>query len=132
MEEGSSCRGEKSLEGSRISPEEIEWKKYKSLSTKELRKLGKHMSVSAAELQWKNYMSIQTKELLEWKKYMPIGYRFDPTDYQLLKYYLLARVNGAFFLPGIIEDVDVYQCHPSKIPGIWPCASPHFCLIHGS
>lgn len=61
------------------------------------------------------------QELLEWKKFIPIGYRFVPTDHELLKYYLLAKVYGGFISPGvgmsIIRETDVYQCQPANLLG---------------
>nr|XP_027123407.1 NAC domain-containing protein 7-like [Coffea arabica]XP_027126111.1 NAC domain-containing protein 7-like [Coffea arabica] len=67
-------------------------------------------------------MIIPKKYLLEWIKFVPIGYKFVPSDYELLKYYLLPKVRGGFTLPaaglGIIREADVYQSHPANLPGL--------------
>ncbi|KAL2494534.1 NAC domain superfamily [Forsythia ovata] len=53
----------------------------------------------------------------EWKKNLTPGHRFKPYDEELLKHYLLAKVEGKYIFPEVInEDIDVHQCHPSKLP----------------
>ncbi|KAL3529005.1 hypothetical protein ACH5RR_008327 [Cinchona calisaya] len=83
------------------------------------------MSVSEAELQCKKDKLCNFQELLlDWKKFVPIGYKFNPTEHELLKYYLLAKVYGEHTLPGmdtgmgIFREVDVYQSHPAYLPGL--------------
>ncbi|KAM3388885.1 hypothetical protein ACQJBY_011178 [Aegilops geniculata] len=46
----------------------------------------------------------------------PVGFRFAPTDEELVEYYLLPRLQGRQHVPNhaIIED-NVYQCHPDAL-----------------
>ncbi|KAI5011565.1 hypothetical protein ZWY2020_013702 [Hordeum vulgare] len=46
----------------------------------------------------------------------PVGFRFAPTDEELVGYYLLPRLQGRQHVPNdaIIED-NVYQCHPDEL-----------------
>ncbi|KAM3308040.1 NAC domain-containing protein 83-like [Capsicum chacoense] len=48
----------------------------------------------------------------QWKQDIPPGFRFAPTDAELLLHYLRRKVNGESILPGIIHEVDVYECNP--------------------
>ncbi|MCD9640852.1 hypothetical protein HAX54_026559 [Datura stramonium] len=52
----------------------------------------------------------------QWKLQLPTGYRFVPTDSELLRHYLFRKVNGLFIHAGIIHDVDVYECNPFNLP----------------
>lgn len=117
MVEGNNNNHQEKSEQPTLNEAELEWTKYMTLTAVELLGCKKYMSVSEAEFQWKKQMSFIQKELLEWRKYVPIGYRFVPTDYQLLKYYLLVKVSGAIILPGIFQEADIYQCHPANLPG---------------
>ncbi|XP_055832320.1 NAC domain-containing protein 2-like [Solanum dulcamara] len=54
----------------------------------------------------------------EWKVQIPPGFRFCPTDVEILQHYLLSHVTGQFILPGIIREVDVYESNPYHLPGI--------------
>ncbi|KAF7003066.1 hypothetical protein CFC21_018446 [Triticum aestivum] len=46
----------------------------------------------------------------------PVGFRFAPTDEELVEYYLLPRLQGRQHVPNlaIIQD-NVYQCHPDDL-----------------
>ncbi|XBI57802.1 hypothetical protein VPH35_039127 [Triticum aestivum] len=46
----------------------------------------------------------------------PVGFRFAPTDEELVEYYLLPRLQGRQQVPNhaIIED-NVYRCHPDEL-----------------
>lgn len=54
----------------------------------------------------------------EWKQQIPPGFRFIPTDEEILQYYLFRYVTGNYILPGIIPLVDLYECDPDYLPGI--------------
>ncbi|CAN4098447.1 unnamed protein product [Withania somnifera] len=54
----------------------------------------------------------------EWKQLVPPGFRFAPTDVELLQYYLFRKVHGQYITPGVIHDADVYQCNPIHLPGV--------------
>ncbi|XP_059302003.1 NAC domain-containing protein 2-like [Lycium ferocissimum] len=53
----------------------------------------------------------------QWKLHIPPGFRFAPTDVELI-HYLLRRMNGQFIYPGIIQEADVYERNPFHLPGI--------------
>lgn len=52
----------------------------------------------------------------EKKSTHPPGFRFMPTDEELVEYYLLPRLQGRPHVPNdcIIED-NVYRCHPDEL-----------------
>ncbi|XP_010322975.1 NAC domain-containing protein 2-like [Solanum lycopersicum] len=54
----------------------------------------------------------------EWKQQIPPGFRFIPTDEEILQYYLFRYVTGNYILPGIIPLVDLYECDPDYLPGV--------------
>ncbi|KAJ8560638.1 hypothetical protein K7X08_022498 [Anisodus acutangulus] len=54
----------------------------------------------------------------QWQLQLPPGFRFVPTDVELLQYYLLRKVNGQFIYPGIIHEADVYERNPFHLPGM--------------
>ncbi|KAH0662832.1 hypothetical protein KY284_027763 [Solanum tuberosum] len=54
----------------------------------------------------------------EWKQQIPPGFRFCPSDEEILQYYLLRHVTGNYILPGIIPQVDLYECNPDHLPGV--------------
>lgn len=45
------------------------------------------------------------------------GFRFHPTDVELLKYFLKRKVMGKKFLVNVIAEVDIYKYAPSDLPG---------------
>ncbi|XP_027773316.1 NAC domain-containing protein 2-like [Solanum pennellii] len=53
-----------------------------------------------------------------WKQQIPPGFRFIPTDEEILQYYLFRYVTGNYILPGIIPLVDLYECDPDYLPGV--------------
>lgn len=46
----------------------------------------------------------------------PPGFRFAPTEDEMIRYYLLPKLQGRAYVPNnaIIEDT-VYQCHPDEL-----------------
>uniref|UniRef100_A0A0V0GT59 Putative ovule protein n=1 Tax=Solanum chacoense TaxID=4108 RepID=A0A0V0GT59_SOLCH len=54
----------------------------------------------------------------EWKQQIPPGFKFCPSDEEILQYYLLRHVTGNYIPPGIIPQVDLYECNPDHLPGI--------------
>jgi hypothetical protein len=52
----------------------------------------------------------------------PPGFRFSPTDEELVLYFLKRRIAAARPTP-YIADVDVYKSHPSLLPGTSPAQS---------
>jgi len=48
---------------------------------------------------------------------LPPGFRFHPTDEELVAYYLDRKVNGQAIELEIIPEVDLYKCEPWDLPG---------------
>ncbi|KAK9225415.1 hypothetical protein WN943_010456 [Citrus x changshan-huyou] len=48
---------------------------------------------------------------------LPIGYRFRPTDEELVVHYLKRKVFGLPLPASIIPELDVFQSHPLGLPG---------------
>lgn len=49
---------------------------------------------------------------------LPPGFRFHPTDEELITYYLLNKISDANFTGRAIGDVDLNKCEPWDLPGI--------------
>jgi hypothetical protein len=49
---------------------------------------------------------------------LPPGFRFHPTDEELIIYYLKRKINGRQIELEIIPEVDLYKCEPWDLPGI--------------
>lgn len=50
---------------------------------------------------------------------LPPGFRFHPTDEELIIYYLKRKINGRQIELEIIPEVDLYKCEPWDLPGIY-------------
>ncbi|VVA94197.1 unnamed protein product [Arabis nemorensis] len=48
---------------------------------------------------------------------MPPGFRFHPTDEELVIYYLKRKINGRIIELEIIPEIDLYKCEPWDLPG---------------
>ena len=48
---------------------------------------------------------------------LPPGFRFHPTDEELIIYYLKRKINGRQIELEIIPEVDLYKCEPWDLPG---------------
>ncbi|KAE8720860.1 NAC domain-containing protein 74 [Hibiscus syriacus] len=48
---------------------------------------------------------------------LPPGFRFHPTDEELIVYYLKNKINGRKIELEIIPEVDLYKCEPWELPG---------------
>jgi No apical meristem (NAM) protein len=48
---------------------------------------------------------------------LPPGFRFHPTDEELVLYYLKRKINGREIEMEIIPEVDLYKCEPWDLPG---------------
>jgi hypothetical protein len=52
----------------------------------------------------------------EKKTSIPPGFRFTPSDSELIEYYLLPRLQGKPHVPNdAIIDANVYSCHPDDL-----------------
>ena len=49
---------------------------------------------------------------------LPPGFRFHPTDEELITYYLLKKVLDGHFSCRAIAEVDLNKCEPWELPGI--------------
>jgi hypothetical protein len=48
---------------------------------------------------------------------LPPGFRFHPTDEELVTYYLTRKVSDFAFATRAIADVDLNKCEPWDLPG---------------
>nr|GMC62465.1 NAC domain-containing protein 86-like [Ipomoea batatas] len=48
---------------------------------------------------------------------LPPGFRFHPTDEELVAYYLKRKINGHRIELDVIPEVDLYKCEPWDLPG---------------
>lgn len=48
----------------------------------------------------------------------PPGFRFHPTDEELVLYYLKRKICGRRLKLNIIAEIDVYKSDPEELPGI--------------
>lgn len=44
------------------------------------------------------------------------GYRFTPTDLELVRYYLKRKILGDDILPSPIDELDIYKFEPRDLP----------------
>lgn len=51
--------------------------------------------------------------------HLPPGFRFHPTDEELITYYLLKKVLDTNFTGRAIAEVDLNKCEPWELPGIY-------------
>lgn len=49
---------------------------------------------------------------------LPPGFRFHPTDEELITFYLINKISDAQFTGRAIADVDLNKCEPWELPGI--------------
>ena len=50
---------------------------------------------------------------------LPPGFRFHPTDEELITYYLISKISDSSFTARAIGDVDLNKCEPWELPGIY-------------
>lgn len=49
---------------------------------------------------------------------LPPGFRFHPTDEELITCYLINKISDANFTARAVTDVDLNKCEPWDLPGI--------------
>jgi len=50
---------------------------------------------------------------------LPPGFRFHPTDEELVNYYLKRKIHGLKIELDIIPEVDLYKCEPWELAGTY-------------
>lgn len=50
---------------------------------------------------------------------LPPGFRFHPTDEELITYYLMKKVIDSGFTGRAIAEVDLNKCEPWELPGTY-------------
>ncbi|KAK6129796.1 hypothetical protein DH2020_036449 [Rehmannia glutinosa] len=56
-------------------------------------------------------------EEMKEKNTLPPGFRFHPSDEELITYYLINKISDANFTGRAIGDVDLNKCEPWDLPG---------------
>ena len=61
---------------------------------------------------------------------LPPGFRFHPTDEELVNYYLKRKIHGLKIELDIIPEVDLYKCEPWELAGtcIDTCLRSSICI----
>jgi hypothetical protein len=59
---------------------------------------------------------------------LPPGFRFHPTDEELVNYYLKRKVHGLSIELDIIPEVDLYKCEPWELAG--NLTFELLCIVH--
>ncbi|KAI3468456.1 hypothetical protein Pfo_025119 [Paulownia fortunei] len=55
--------------------------------------------------------------MVKYREKLPPGFRFHPTDEELITYYLINKISDANFTGRAIGDVDLNKCEPWDLPG---------------
>lgn len=63
---------------------------------------------------------------------LPPGFRFHPTDEELITYYLINKISDANFTGRAVADVDLNKCEPWDLPGIVLAALISYPCIYSS
>jgi hypothetical protein len=56
---------------------------------------------------------------------LPPGFRFHPTDEELVAHYLKRKATGRSLEEGVIAEIDLYKFEPSELPGMLPLSLFH-------
>lgn len=60
---------------------------------------------------------------------LPPGFRFHPTDEELVNHYLCRKCAALPLAVPIIKEIDLYKYDPWQLPGTFRFFFPHFLLI---
>ena len=62
--------------------------------------------------------NVGPQEAKEGEPWLPPGFRFHPTDEELVSYYLTKKVVDSNFAVHAIAEVDLNKCEPWDLPGV--------------
>lgn len=65
-------------------------------------------------------------------KFFPPGFRFHPTDEELVLYYLKRKICGKRLKLDIVAETDVYKWDPEDLPGNYYSILLILCLFLGA
>jgi hypothetical protein len=65
------------------------------------------------------YFGREDRHKLMARRRVPPGFRFHPTDEELVAYYLKRKVSGRFIEADVIGVVELYKCEPWDLPGMY-------------
>jgi len=62
----------------------------------------------------------EAEEGIKKMKELPAGYRFHPSDEELISYYLINKISDSAFTAAAIAQVDLNKFEPWELPGTLP------------
>jgi hypothetical protein len=65
------------------------------------------------------YFGREDRHKLMARRRVPPGFRFHPTDEELVAYYLKRKVSGRSIEADVIGVVELYKCEPWDLPGMY-------------
>lgn len=60
---------------------------------------------------------------------LPPGFRFHPTDEELITFYLASKVYNGNFCGVDIAEVDLNRCEPWELPGLFICLFIYYIFL---
>ena len=61
----------------------------------------------------------QRSSMADMESCVPPGFRFHPSDEELITYYLINKISDSSFTGRAIADVDLNKCEPWDLPGTY-------------
>ncbi len=75
------------------------------------------------------YFGREDRHKLMARPRVPPGFRFHPTDEELVAYYLKRKVSGRSIEADVIGVVELYKCEPWDLPGTYVGGEMHACIF---